>query len=88
LERIRQAAENGGLAVVYGHPHSLTAENSQAERWLRPFLAEVAELRRRGRLLDHLPRELVRAPGIPAFGPALRAAGDGGREAERERQNA
>jgi len=59
LDRIRQAANDGGIAVVYGHPHSLTGENSQAERWLRPFLAEVAELRRQGRLMDCLPRELV-----------------------------
>jgi peptidoglycan/xylan/chitin deacetylase (PgdA/CDA1 family) len=59
MERVQQAAERGGLAVIYAHPHSLTAENSQSERWLRPFLARVAELRRQGQLVDMLPRELV-----------------------------
>jgi hypothetical protein len=67
LERIQQVAGGGGLAVVYGHPHSLTAENSQSERWLRPFLAQVAELRRQGRLVDHLPRELVECADVPTL---------------------
>jgi peptidoglycan/xylan/chitin deacetylase (PgdA/CDA1 family) len=69
LERIREAADGGGLAIVYGHPHSLTAENSQSERWLRPFLAEVAELRRQGRLLDRLPRELVAGAEVSPRSP-------------------
>jgi peptidoglycan/xylan/chitin deacetylase (PgdA/CDA1 family) len=64
VARVRQAAERGGLAVVFGHPHSLTAENNQAERWLRPFLEEVAALRRQGRLIDCLPREL--AASVPS----------------------
>jgi peptidoglycan/xylan/chitin deacetylase (PgdA/CDA1 family) len=71
LERIRQAADGGGLAVVYGHPHSLTAQNSQSERWLRPFLAEAAELRRQGRLVDRLPRELVVDADVCALTPTL-----------------
>jgi peptidoglycan/xylan/chitin deacetylase (PgdA/CDA1 family) len=61
LERVREVAGRGGLAVVYGHPHSLTAQNSQSERWLRPFLKEVAALRQEGRLTDLLPRDLLAA---------------------------
>jgi peptidoglycan/xylan/chitin deacetylase (PgdA/CDA1 family) len=61
LERVSEVTERGGLAVVYGHPHSLTSENSQSERWLRPFLNEVVALRQAGRLVDLLPRELLAA---------------------------
>jgi peptidoglycan/xylan/chitin deacetylase (PgdA/CDA1 family) len=69
LERIGEAAEGGGIAVVYGHPHSLTAENSQSERFLRPFLQVVADLRREGQLVDRLPRELVEPEGVRGQGP-------------------
>lgn len=72
LTRVREVAEHGGIAVVYGHPHSLTAGNSQSERWLRPFLAEVAALRQRGRLSDLLPRELL----VESPAPASRAGNE------------
>ena len=52
----------GGLAVVYGHPHSLGNGGFQAESYLAPFLARVERLRGEGRLRVRLPREL----GIPA----------------------
>ncbi len=58
---VERCAEQGGLAVVYGHPHSLHAGNSQDERLLRPFLERVAALRREGRLAIARPRDLVEA---------------------------
>ena len=59
LAMVRRCAEAGGIAVVYGHPQSLDARNSQDETWLRPFLAELSRLRAQHRLLPCLPRHLV-----------------------------
>ncbi|HJP57242.1 MAG TPA: polysaccharide deacetylase family protein [Gemmatimonadales bacterium] len=56
---VERAAREGGIAVVYGHPHSLGAGNSQDERWLVPFLARVQALESAGRLRSVRPRELV-----------------------------
>lgn len=69
---VSSVAASGGLAVVYGHPHSLHAGNSQDERELVPFLSQVDALRRDARLLVRLPRELVlSAAGAHAVsGPA------------------
>lgn len=59
LDLIEQAAQRGGIAIAYGHPHSLHSGNSQDERFLVPFLQRVAGLRDAGRLLPVLPRELT-----------------------------
>jgi peptidoglycan/xylan/chitin deacetylase (PgdA/CDA1 family) len=59
LTMVRRCAKAGGIAVVYGHPHSLDARNSQDETWLRPFLEELSLLRAQHRLLPCLPRQLV-----------------------------
>jgi peptidoglycan/xylan/chitin deacetylase (PgdA/CDA1 family) len=59
LAMVRRCAEAGGIAVVYGHPHSLDARNSQDEIWLKPFLGELSLLRAQHRLLPCLPRQLV-----------------------------
>jgi hypothetical protein len=56
---VELAIRHGGIAVVYGHPHSLDAGNSQDARWLVPFLRLVAHHRRAGRLHVALPRELA-----------------------------
>jgi hypothetical protein len=50
-----------GFCVVYGHPHSLHAGNTQDESCLLPFLDLVSDLRRAGRLEVCLPRDLVGA---------------------------
>jgi peptidoglycan/xylan/chitin deacetylase (PgdA/CDA1 family) len=55
----RQCAARGGWIVVYGHPHSLTAGNSQDERYLLPFLQLVSRLRDAGVMSVRLPRDLV-----------------------------
>jgi peptidoglycan/xylan/chitin deacetylase (PgdA/CDA1 family) len=57
---VERCAERGGIAVVYGHPHSLGAENAQNERFLRPFLERVAAMRREGRLEVLRPKDLLR----------------------------
>ena len=56
---VERTARSGGIAVVYGHPHSLHAGNTQDERWLVPFLDRVSELRAEGRIEPVLPRTLL-----------------------------
>jgi Polysaccharide deacetylase len=56
---LRRSASRGGVTVVYGHPHSLRAGNSQGERWLVEFFAEVDRLRRDGKIHPCRPRDLV-----------------------------
>jgi peptidoglycan/xylan/chitin deacetylase (PgdA/CDA1 family) len=60
LEMLEKASAHGGVAVVYSHPHSLHAGNSQDERFLVPFLERAARLRDEGALEIVLPRTLVR----------------------------
>ena len=59
LKLLRRCVKTGGLIVVYGHPHSLRAGNSQDESWLIPFLEEVRSLQSRGLLNVRLPNELL-----------------------------
>lgn len=61
LRAVRTAAARGGTVVVYGHPHSLSAENSQNERSLVPFLGEVRDLVNREALEIRLPRDFWEA---------------------------
>jgi peptidoglycan/xylan/chitin deacetylase (PgdA/CDA1 family) len=56
---VRTVADSGGIAVVWGHPHSLTSDNAQNERHFVPFLEWVAELRARGAVEIVLPRQLL-----------------------------
>jgi len=49
----------GGIVVIYGHPHSLQSGNSQDERALVPLLERVCRLRSEGRLRVGLPRHLL-----------------------------
>jgi peptidoglycan/xylan/chitin deacetylase (PgdA/CDA1 family) len=56
---VERVAREGGIAVVYGHPHSLRGGGPQDERHLVPFLERVRELARDGLLRIALPRELV-----------------------------
>ena len=58
IAMVRRTAVDGGVAVVYGHPHSLRNGGNQDERWLRPFLQEVQDLRRDGGLEVCLPQAL------------------------------
>ena len=59
LKALNKCIATRGLAVVYGHPHSLHSGNSQDEIWLLPFLQKVRALRERGLIEVRLPRELV-----------------------------
>lgn len=66
LAMVRRCAEAGGIAAVYGHPHSLGAGGPQDRRHLEPFLAAVARLRDAGRLRICTPRQLLAAPAYQA----------------------
>jgi hypothetical protein len=59
LNAVKRCAESGGLVVVYAHPHSLRAGNSQDESLAVPFFEQVRDLRRLGLLEVCLPRDLV-----------------------------
>lgn len=48
----------GGLTVVYGHPHALANQDDQAEAVLVPFLERVRQLQGDGTLEVGLPRDL------------------------------
>jgi len=54
-----RCSEVGGIAVVYGHPHSLGSGNSQDARYLLPFLKCVDDLRRAGRIVPLQPRDII-----------------------------
>jgi peptidoglycan/xylan/chitin deacetylase (PgdA/CDA1 family) len=55
---VERCARSGGIAVVYGHPHSLRTDSSQSERWLLPLLQLIRSLRERRMLQIRLPRHL------------------------------
>lgn len=56
---LNRCAERGGVIVIYGHPHSLRSGNAQDVSQLVPFLRDVARLRRDGRIVTRLPRQLL-----------------------------
>jgi hypothetical protein len=57
---VRRCARDGGYAVVYGHPHSLSTAGPQSFASLADLLAEVREMVEQGELTVMLPRELHR----------------------------
>ena len=71
LAALERCASEGGLLVVYGHPHSLASGNAQDERHLVPFLEALARLRSVGAAEAILPSDLV---SRPRGAPAARAA--------------
>lgn len=59
IAMLHRVAAAGGIAVVYGHPHSLYREGPQHETYLRTFLETTRSLRAQGRLVVRLPREVI-----------------------------
>lgn len=51
--------QRGGLAVVYGHPHSLRSGNSQDAIWLEPFLKKLQLLQQNDLVRVCLPSEFT-----------------------------
>jgi peptidoglycan/xylan/chitin deacetylase (PgdA/CDA1 family) len=58
---LERTAREGGLAVVYGHPHSLLSGNEQDQSHLVRLLERLAVLRASGSIRVALPRELAEA---------------------------
>ena len=56
---IDRVAQDGGIAVLYGHPHSLQSGNNQDEKYLVSILRRIRQLQKGNRLRVILPRELV-----------------------------
>jgi hypothetical protein len=63
LAMLDRCAEEGGLTVVYGHPHSLRSGNSQDERFLVPFLRHLRQLITSGAVKAVLPRHVCAPEG-------------------------
>jgi len=59
LQMLERCADRGGMAVVYGHPHSLHSGNSQDRTHLVRFLERVQTLKKSGRLCVKRPTELT-----------------------------
>ena len=58
---VLRCAAKGGFAIVYGHPHSISAPGPQSEAKLVSLLRLVDRLRKEGRLQVMLPNEIVEA---------------------------
>jgi hypothetical protein len=56
---LERSVRQGGIVVVYGHPHSLYMGNTQDEQLLVPFLSRVQQLCQQGQMRVCLPRHLV-----------------------------
>jgi hypothetical protein len=59
---VRRCAREGGYAVLYGHPHSLSVPGPQSFDCLRRTLAIVKELVRNEQLQVVLPRDICAPP--------------------------
>ncbi len=59
LSMLNRCATDGGLVIVYGHPHSLRSGNAQDETMLVPFLKELRRHVTAGSIRVCLPRELA-----------------------------
>ena len=58
-EIIERCAAEGGIAVVYGHPHSIHTGNAQDVSLLVPLMKLIRDFRERGTVRTALPRELL-----------------------------
>jgi hypothetical protein len=61
LRMLRLCSENGGIAVVHAHPHSVRTGGPQDLQFLEIFLQEIVRLRWQGLLDVKLPSELTGA---------------------------
>ncbi len=58
VQYIKSNIGKDGYVLIYGHPHSLTADNDQNERHLISLMAEIHYLRVKNKLQIVLPKEL------------------------------
>lgn len=58
LRLVDRCIASGGLAVIYGHPHSIRLDGTQNESRFVPFLKLIREYRRAERLRICLPRDI------------------------------
>ena len=64
IQMLRRTVEQGGLTVVYGHPHSIMGGDGQNLAHYVKFLRIATDLRRQGKLRIATPRELVQEPAV------------------------
>lgn len=58
---VNRCVAEGGVAVVYGHPHSINTDGPQHISHLRTLLAEIREARDRGNLVVQTPAMVLHA---------------------------
>lgn len=61
---VMNVIRNGGYAIVYGHPHSLTTSGPQGENTYLPFLEWVSAWQKAEQLEIVLPRDVFTAQSI------------------------
>jgi hypothetical protein len=59
VKMLERCTDSGGTTVVYGHPHSITANGSQNQSYLTGFLKRASELINQNRLEVRLPSNLL-----------------------------
>lgn len=59
LEILGKVAPQDGYIIIYGHPHHLSTDKTEGEKYLIPLLKRVKALREQGVLKVALPRDLV-----------------------------
>jgi hypothetical protein len=65
-QTLERTARQGGVCVLWAHPHSLLGDGKQGERALRPLLQVVSRMRDAGRLNVLTPRAFLRQ-SVPAI---------------------
>lgn len=58
IDFINKNTNQDGYIVVYGHPHSITADNSQNEKYLVPMMQELNKLQLENKIKIVLPKEI------------------------------
>jgi hypothetical protein len=59
IELVNRCASEGGIAVIYGHPHSIHTGNAQDTSFLIPLMKQIRGLKKQSRIQVALPRTLV-----------------------------
>jgi peptidoglycan/xylan/chitin deacetylase (PgdA/CDA1 family) len=58
-EILERLSEQDGFIVIYGHPHHLTTQKAEGEKYLVPLLDKINQLRAQGKLKVALPRNIT-----------------------------
>ncbi len=60
LDILHRLAGQSGYIIVYGHPHHLSTDKVEGEKYLIPMLKRIRQLRDEGKLQVALPHQLLK----------------------------